>query len=618
MNLTLHNFAAPGTAKRIAVGYIRCSTDMQAETSPEQQKALILEYAEKNGYWVSDWFVDIGKSGTSFDKRPAFARLKSAVESRPNFTHVIVLDESRWGRAGADEGIYYKMHFKKTSGVEVVIARTIARTGNQAVDSMLGAFESGLSQEESVKKSERTYDGCVSAVNKGHSAGGIAPYGYRRVAIHVATGERRILGVLRDKEGNEVLNSKGLPVYEQIRPKEEHTVWEPGYPSEIKVIKRIFDMRARLKYGYRKIASVLNEEGVPCPQSGKWQSREHKWASGTIGCIIRNPAYRGARVYDRLKKIGIGKAAKRYYVTDQSKWKIVENAHEAIINTEIWHLANPCHHDSEKGRLAKKRFDNPYLLSGLIICSHCGFSFNGRAQQLGVLGNRRTRRTYADSGNLSKGSTVCTFMSFDADKFEQDVLAEIIKVVLSSSTEEKVRSMVEDYYHDRSKNKGRDSKAIEEKQRELAQKIKSLLSLAELGVNMEEVATRLKELERQKVELEYAQKSCEAIEEQEAYDDTIAKKVAGFFSNFESHFEKAPISERKALVHQVVEKIVIDQKTRIAKCYLLKIPKQDLGLLDKKRNIDKKTSLMGVSPTRIVEKEHYELHMRRIIIEVLV
>ena len=55
-----------------------------------------------------------------------------------------------------------------------------------------------------------------------------------------------------------------------------------------------------------------------------------------------------------------------------------------------------------------------------------------------------------------------------------------------------------------------------------------------------------------------------------------------------------------------MEKIVIDQKTRVAKCYLLKIPKQDLGLLNKKRDVLKKTPLSVVSPTRVVEKEHYE------------
>ncbi len=98
--------------------------------------------------------------------------------------------------------------------------------------------------------------------------------------------------------------------------------------------------------------------------------------------------------------------------------------------------------------------------------------------------------------------------------------------------------------------------------------------------------------------LEYALRSCQAIEDQEAYDDSISKKVAEFFSNFEKHFEQAPLSERKALVSQVVEKIIIDQKTRVAKCYLLKIPKQDLGLLEKKRGVNKITPLMSVSPTR--------------------
>lgn len=90
---------------------------------------------------------------------------------------------------------------------------------------------------------------------------------------------------------------------------------------------------------------------------------------------------------------------------------------------------------------------------------------------------------------------------------------------------------------------------LEERQRELAQKITSLVSLAEIGVKMEEVATRLRELERQKTELEYVRRSCEAIEEREAYDDGIAKKVTESFSNFERHFDQAPISERKALVH---------------------------------------------------------------------
>ena len=75
-----------------AVGYVRCSTDMQAETSPEQQRQLISDWAVKNGHEVVEWFEDIGKSGTSFEKRPAFVRLRQAIESKPKFRVVLVLD----------------------------------------------------------------------------------------------------------------------------------------------------------------------------------------------------------------------------------------------------------------------------------------------------------------------------------------------------------------------------------------------------------------------------------------------------------------------------------------------------------------------------------------------
>jgi len=50
--------------------------------------------------------------------------------------------------------------------------------------------------------------GCLSAVKHGHSAGGTAPYGYRRVAVNRFSGQKRIMGVLRDNDGQIVLNDK--------------------------------------------------------------------------------------------------------------------------------------------------------------------------------------------------------------------------------------------------------------------------------------------------------------------------------------------------------------------------------------------------------------------------
>ena len=134
-----------------AVGYVRCSTDMQADTSPEQQRRIISQWAESNQYEIIRWYEDAGKSGTSFDKRTSFLMLKHDAESRRDFKAVIVLDESRWGRAGAKESIYYKRYFEKIN-VEIKLVRTIASTGNEVIDTMLEAFEGGLSREESKKE----------------------------------------------------------------------------------------------------------------------------------------------------------------------------------------------------------------------------------------------------------------------------------------------------------------------------------------------------------------------------------------------------------------------------------------------------------------------------------
>ena len=303
----------------LAALYIRCSTEMQGETSPEQQRQLAEKYALENNYEIIVSFEDIGKSGISFEKRPGFSSLLKAVQSNPPFEAVLVLDESRWGRAGASSSIYYKELFKRTGNVDVVMVRTIAKTGNATFDTMLNAFEGGLSHEESRTKSIRTLDGCISAVRKGHSAGGIAPYGYKRIAVNQHTQERRNLGLIKDKEGIPVLNAKGLLMFEQIRPKEEYTVHEIGDSAEVEIVKKMFQWKAQEGYGYSKIAKKLNAEGCPCPKRGRWNQSDRKWSVGAVRYILANPAYKGIDRYGRLKKEGIGKSAKRFIEEDDNK-----------------------------------------------------------------------------------------------------------------------------------------------------------------------------------------------------------------------------------------------------------------------------------------------------------
>jgi hypothetical protein len=54
----------------LAVGYVRCSTDMQ-EDSVHQQKREIQKWADAHDYKLIEWYEDEGRSGIYFEHRPA-------------------------------------------------------------------------------------------------------------------------------------------------------------------------------------------------------------------------------------------------------------------------------------------------------------------------------------------------------------------------------------------------------------------------------------------------------------------------------------------------------------------------------------------------------------------
>ena len=581
-----------------AVGYVRCSTDMQAETSPEQQRDLISEWAAVHGYSIIEWFEDVGKSGTSYEKRPAFLRLKKVVEGKPKFRAVLVLDESRWGRAGASDSIYYKALFRKTANVDVVMVRTIANTGNPTFDTMLNAFEGGLSQEESKKKSERTLDGLLATVRKGNSGGGYPPFAYRRVAVNRFTGERRVLGPLVDKEANPILNDKGRIVMEQIRPKEEVVVWEPGDQEEIAIVRRMFELRFKSGYGPSKIARILNDESISCPKRGRWSNVDQKWSMGTVRSILMNPTYIGIRAYNRQKKKGIGKYSPRYWESDHTKWVLVENAHEAIVTPEVWRAANPNPEKSENSRRAIIRFDVPFPLSGLIKCSHCGFNFVGKTQRIGRSGKRKLRRTYVDGAYFAKGSSVCSHMVIGAEDLERAILDEIKTMAAESSLPSRILKILESVSRFNGSDIKRQMEEIENGLQAASEKIASLLTLAESGIKLTEVTSRLRILEETKRDLE--EKKQQFLNIKAGKKDMLrwAERVKEYFSNFKDRFQLIPVAEQKVILRKLIERIIIDRENRVAKVYLWQLPKGEVKQIDQLIDQERRVFLQGVPPTR--------------------
>lgn len=540
---------------KLAGGYIRCSTEMQ-EDSPDQQRKELLAFAAQNSIKIIEWFTDFGRSGTTFEQRPEFQRLKSTVESgKCTFSVVLCYDESRWGRSiDSEENTYYRVCFRKC-GVNVLLVHTSVDPKNEFAP-MLSAFEGVQASQFSKKLSELTIRG---AKNNGvYSNGGSAPYGYIRIAENTRTGIRREL-----HHGDWCIKSQ-----EKVR-------WALGDEEEIRVVKFIFEQRATGMAAVL-IAKALNQKNTPCPKRGRWRNKDQKWSGITICTIVRNHTYYGARRYNensmskiqaRLKGRPMN-PAKQYphWRNDAEDIVTTQEAHPAIVSKELWNQANAF--QSKKHYEPRNRFTHSsnYLLTGLMKCSRCGFPFQGQSTRA----DGKDYSKYVDGGWTNK--RVCSHLGIRKDYIEPFAI-QCVKDTLSDPTlmrsiERELKALIDEGPNVLNNEKARLAKALEENR----QKLKRYTDLVERGVGIDTIIERFRELEEEKEQLkklhnEAVSKSFDSMNSQD-----LAGMVAGFIQNFAENFEKAPIEERKLLMKQVISEIIVDRDAETVIFHVRKIP----------------------------------------------
>lgn len=540
-------------AIKSAVGYVRCSTEMQ-EDSPEQQKREILAFAEQHGYVINDWFEDFGKSGTTFSGRPEFLRLSRQVDHKPKFSAVICYDESRWGRAiDAEENTYWRVYFRQR-GVDVVLVKTSVDQKNEFAP-MLAAFEGVQASQYSKKLSELTLRGAKA--NGIYSNGGTAPYGYIRIAVNTKTGTEREL-----KPGEWCVSGQ------------EKVKWGLGDPAEIKTVELIYKRRV-FGIGYGSIAQELNSKNIPCAKRGRWRNKDQKWSEVTVKAIIENHSYYGARIYNRnsMSKIqarqkGLSldyNASYPHWRNDPSEWIIVEDAHDPIVTKELWTKANAFRQEKDPtGNHVRHR--SPYLLTGLIRCSRCGFTFQGWS---GKAGNK-TYLKYADSGHFNK--RVCTHFSIKKEPIEGFVVKAIKETLSDSVFLENIEKHLKRLLESRPQGEKIEVERITKAMRENEEKIKNLTEAIEQGGGSEALLARLRKLEMEQRALQ-AQLDRTEPEPITAIDlKHVRELVERFVHNFKEEFCRVPLDVQKALVKKMISEIIVDREKNVVRVYVRRVP----------------------------------------------
>lgn len=142
------------------------------------------------------------------------------------------------------------------------------------------------------------------------------------------------------------------------------------------VVQRIFAMTLG-GIGARRIARILNSEGIPSPTAYKQMNGMHYkiaaknpnaslWSCPTIYQMLHNQTYTGDLVQGRHKKVSY--KSKRTVWLPTSQWIVVPGTHEPIIDRETFETVQ----QMLQGRARSGAGGQVHPLARLVVCGSCG------------------------------------------------------------------------------------------------------------------------------------------------------------------------------------------------------------------------------------------------------
>ncbi len=313
--------------------YIRVSTDKQEELSPDAQKRLLLDYAEKNSILVSsdNIYIENGISGKKADKRPQFQRMIGLAKSKEHPIDVILVWKySRFAR-NQEESIVYKSLLKKNN-VDVISVSEPLIDG--PFGSLIERIIEWMDEYYSIRLSGEVTRGMTENALRGKYQAR-PPLGYK-------------------------LEHKGaIPVI---------------VDEEAAIIRDIFDKYVNQHMSTYSICTYLNENGFKTSHNKNFEKR-------SIEYILQNPTYIGYIRWNRT-------CNETNEIKDKSEWIIRKGEHEPIISEETFNKAKERFESEYHPRGSHPTASQKHWLSGVLKCSACGRSLSANS----VLDKRYNRR----------------------------------------------------------------------------------------------------------------------------------------------------------------------------------------------------------------------------------
>ncbi|MBI5745672.1 MAG: recombinase family protein [Nitrospirae bacterium] len=328
--------------------------------------------------------------------------------------------------------------------------------------------------------------------------------------------------------------------------------WVPGDPHDVALVNRIFSMYADGSKGIKAICRTLNAEKIPSPKGGLW-------GSDTVHAILVNRTYIGERIYG-------GKWAK-----EGTPRTICQGAHDPIISKDLFDRVHTQMESRKFGGCNGMRTD--YLLSGKIVCTRCGFKFQGRKTK-----NKEGRiyQYYIDAG--FQNYKVCPSLSIPVHStegvtgIEDFVISEIQRMLDTDRYVERFKEYLKEALIGLERESERAYPALKKREAALRKEIESIVDEL-LQVKSEALRERLikreAELERLKKEIN----KYESINSQPSNVLLLVNEYARVLKNVGEVLKRRSPGEQKTAIGYFLDRIEVMRDEGVARCYFYDTPR---------------------------------------------
>lgn len=503
--------------------YARVSSTRQKQHETiDSQLACLRDHARQRGWEIpGEWvFTDDGWSGATL-VRPALERLRD-LAAQHLVERVLCLSPDRLARSYAHQVLLVEELTR--CGTELVFVNNPEATTPEQV--LMVQVQGMIAEYERAQTAERTRRGKRHRARAGAaSVLGRAPYGYRYLS--------------RAEYGEAA-----------------YAVAE----AEAAVVARIFRRYACGGVSMKALARELSHDQIPSPQGND------QWDAGTLGRMLRNPAYMGRAAFgktqsgpglarpNRTSRLAERSIPSQPVIRSRPREEWIEIPVPALVTEEVFALVQ--RRLAENAKFSPRNTRQPVLLQGLLVCDVCGYSYTRTSQGPGPKKYYYYRCPGTNGWELP-GGKVCSSRPLRAPDLEELIWKQVVAlladpVLIRQELQRRLEHM-------------RAAGPVPARQERLRQQITRLDgaisrlvgAYQEELITLEELRERIPRLRAQRQSLHSQLEALAAqLVDQQAYLK-LAENLEGFLARLRERAQTTSVLERQRVLRAVVKEVRI-------------------------------------------------------------